>query len=435
MIAGIEMMSCPNLSVPAEVMQHIVNVESGKNPYAIGVVGGQLVRQPQNMGEAVSTAQMLESKGYNYSLGISQVNRNNLGKYGLDSYDKAFSVCSNLEAGSRILAECYNSSGGDWGKAFSCYYSGNFVTGYRTGYVQKVFDSINRTAMSASNPVKAAPIQLVGDAPVNPRVTPLPTVAENSNPQVPVYANSAAYRVAIRSSLIDTALNSLVSPAVAAAAEIDPASAQAPVSTQAQAQPQPAAKNSLQKMMQQVQQANYGDAPVQAPVMATTPGSMQQMMQQVQQANYGNAQTQAQAPTGTPAGSMQQMMQQVQQANYGNAQVQAQAPTGAPTGSMQQMMQQVQQANYGPAQTQDPNVQAAMAPQAATMATAPAASSNDIFEPQVRGPNDPIQSAPQAVGQQAVAAPQVTGQPNAPAAPATDPSVVRQGNSDDAFVF
>ena len=376
MIAGMEMMSCPNLSVPAEVMQHIVNVESGKNPFAIGVVGGQLVRQPQNLDEAISTAQMLESKGYNYSLGISQVNRNNLGKYGLDSYDKAFSVCSNLAAGSQILAECYNSSGGDWGKAFSCYYSGNFVTGYRTGYVRKVFDSINRTAMLQSNGGQAKPIQLASDQPYNRRATPIVYADGAVKPQVPMVPTSSAYRVAMRSSLIDTALNAMVTPAVAAAADVDPAAAQAAA--------------------------------------------------QLQGAGQAQGQGQAQAPT-TPNNGLQKMMQQVQQANYGNRpQVQASG------NSVQQMMQQVQQANYGPAQAQGapdqaPQQQQQPQQQAAAMAAAPA-SSNDVFEPQVRGPNDPVQGAAQAAAQPAAA-----GQQQQP--PAADQADLRQGNGDGAFVF
>lgn len=97
MLPGMEMLSCPNLAVSPEVMQHVVQVESGANPYAIGVVGGQLVRQPRTLGEALATAQMLETKGYNYSLGIAQVNRTNLRRYGLDSYQKAFTPCDNLQ--------------------------------------------------------------------------------------------------------------------------------------------------------------------------------------------------------------------------------------------------------------------------------------------------------------------------------------------------
>ncbi len=141
MFPGLEMLACPELAVPAEVMQHVVRVESSFNPYAIGVVGARLVRQPRNLGEAVSTARMLEEKGYNFSLGLAQVNRYNLASQGLDSYEKAFEVCPNLQAGSRILAECHGRAGGDWGKALSCYYSGNFTRGFRDGYVQKVFAS------------------------------------------------------------------------------------------------------------------------------------------------------------------------------------------------------------------------------------------------------------------------------------------------------
>lgn len=203
-----EMLACPNLAVSPEVMQHIVQVESGANPFAIGVVDGQLVRQPKNMDEAVATAQMLESKGYNFSLGIAQVNRSNLGRYGLDSYRKAFGACDNLAAGAQILARCYGSAHGDWGKAFSCYYSGNFTTGFRDGYVQKVYASINREA-AKNGPAVAR------DAPDH---LAIPLIASTSTPgqaqadansamrPVVVYASdSAQYRVALRSMAIDTA--------------------------------------------------------------------------------------------------------------------------------------------------------------------------------------------------------------------------------------
>lgn len=151
MLPGMELMGCQNLAVPAEVMHHVVRVESAYNPYAIGVVGGRLVRQPKNLPEAVATVHMLESRGYNFSLGLAQVNRYNLDRYGLDSYEKAFETCPNLQAGSRILAECHSRSGDNWGKAFSCYYSGNFVTGFRHGYVQKVYASMGTGQSMAGN--------------------------------------------------------------------------------------------------------------------------------------------------------------------------------------------------------------------------------------------------------------------------------------------
>lgn len=150
-LSGMELMSCPDLAVPLAVMQHVVRVESSHNPFAIGVVGGHLVRQPKTLPEALATVRMLESRGFNFSLGITQVNRYNLGKFGLDSYEKAFQLCPNLQAGSRILAECYSRSGRDWGKSFSCYYSGNFVTGYRHGYVQKIYASMRQLAPDAAS--------------------------------------------------------------------------------------------------------------------------------------------------------------------------------------------------------------------------------------------------------------------------------------------
>lgn len=209
MLPGMEMMACQNLAVPAEVMQHVVNVESSRNPFAIGVVGGQLVRQPQNLGEAVATVNMLEQKGYNYSLGVAQVNRANLGKYGLSSYAKAFELCPNLVAGSQILAQCYASAGGDWGKAFSCYYSGDFTTGYQDGYVQKILDSMAR--QSAAQGANAIPIQLV-DTSGAPSRKVSPNLA---NTVVP--ADSSAYRVAMRR-VADIAASTLVAPAAASAA-------------------------------------------------------------------------------------------------------------------------------------------------------------------------------------------------------------------------
>lgn len=211
MLPGLEMMmGCPNLAVPAEVMQHVVSVESSHNPFAIGVVGGQLARQPQNLGEALATVRMLEEKGYNFSVGLAQVNRANLGKYGLDSYEKAFDRCSNLAVGARILSDCYASSGNDWGKAFSCYYSGNFVTGYRDGYVQKIYDSINRSIQIASKG-NVAPIPLIGANIQAARAAKLPATV----------ANDGAYRVAIRSVALDTAASALV--AAIAGGRTDPA--------------------------------------------------------------------------------------------------------------------------------------------------------------------------------------------------------------------
>lgn len=130
-------------------LQAVVRTESGFNPYAIGVVGGHLVRQPHSRDEAVATARALEAQGINFSMGLGQVNRTNLARYGL-TYETAFDPCANLGAGSAILHDCYQRAVASMGQgaaalraAISCYYSGNFVRGQQadadgTSYVQRV---------------------------------------------------------------------------------------------------------------------------------------------------------------------------------------------------------------------------------------------------------------------------------------------------------
>ena len=126
--------------VAPETLISIASVESSFNPFAIGVVGGRLQRQPRSLSEALATADMLETQGYNYSVGVLQVNKKNFATYGLTTRT-AFDPCANLRAGSLIFLDCFERAGASTdvlGDALSCYYSGNFTTGHRHGYVAKV---------------------------------------------------------------------------------------------------------------------------------------------------------------------------------------------------------------------------------------------------------------------------------------------------------
>ncbi|GAB5098059.1 lytic transglycosylase domain-containing protein [Caballeronia sp. HLA56] len=139
-------------------LKGVVSTESAGNPYAIGVVGGRLERQPRNLTEAVATARELERQGFNFSMGLGQVNRYNLAKYG-ERYETAFEPCRNLKAGGAILRDCYRRARARipddqqaLRAAFSCYYSGNFTRGFRPdragqpSYVQKVVANATDTA-------------------------------------------------------------------------------------------------------------------------------------------------------------------------------------------------------------------------------------------------------------------------------------------------
>lgn len=130
--------------VSKDTMAIIVKQESAENPFAIGVVDGRLARQPKNLAEAIVTAENLEATGWNYSVGLGQINKKNFQAYGL-TLETAFEPCANIRVGSEILYSCYvrakNQKMGDQEAlraAMSCYYSNNFETGFRHGYVQKV---------------------------------------------------------------------------------------------------------------------------------------------------------------------------------------------------------------------------------------------------------------------------------------------------------
>jgi type IV secretion system protein VirB1 len=158
-------------------LQALVRTESGFNPYAIGVVGGRLVRQPANRGEAIATARSLEAGGWNYSMGLGQVNRGNLAHYGL-TLETAFDPCANLRAGSAILSNCYTRAAASTGAgqrallaSFSCYYSGNFTRGFKadfggTSYVQRVVANV---PADGAAPAISQPIQVVPAADPAPR--------------------------------------------------------------------------------------------------------------------------------------------------------------------------------------------------------------------------------------------------------------------------
>ena len=134
--------------VDAGTAQALVAVESGFNPHAIGVVGGALVRQPRTQAEAIATAKALQAAGWNFSVGLAQISVRNLERLGL-TISSAFDPCASLTAMQTVLADCYDRASAKNAdtaarsqaalrQALSCYYSGNFVTGFTHGYVHRV---------------------------------------------------------------------------------------------------------------------------------------------------------------------------------------------------------------------------------------------------------------------------------------------------------
>lgn len=130
--------------VAPSTLRAMARVESSFNPHAIGVVGGRLSRQPRNLPEAMNTAKSLQNQGIRFSAGLIQIYVKNWPTYNLD-HETVFDPCQNMRAAAGIISDCYRRASLKSSNpqvalrhAFSCYYSGNFVTGYSHGYVQKV---------------------------------------------------------------------------------------------------------------------------------------------------------------------------------------------------------------------------------------------------------------------------------------------------------
>ncbi|PRX23979.1 type IV secretion system protein VirB1 [Paraburkholderia sp. BL18I3N2] len=144
------------------LLGRVATVESSGNPFAIGVVGGHLARQPKNLLEALATVKALDAGGWNYSMGLVQVNVHTLERYG-QTAESIFEPCTNLRTGAAILKACYARAKPQFAQAdgavraaLSCYYTGDLTRG--AAYAQKV-----AAAVPASDVQEAQPIEVVPD--------------------------------------------------------------------------------------------------------------------------------------------------------------------------------------------------------------------------------------------------------------------------------
>jgi len=158
---------CASFVAP-QTLEAIVKTESNYQPLSIGVNGGsKLQRQPDNLEEAIVTAQWLLDNGYNIDLGLGQVNSSNLNRVGLSVHD-AFDPCKNLKAAGTIFHKGYQTAIRQYPEeqafkaALSAYNTGNFIQGFANGYVEKVMNNLTDKSISSSAPPTAVqPIPLV----------------------------------------------------------------------------------------------------------------------------------------------------------------------------------------------------------------------------------------------------------------------------------
>ncbi|MDG6381288.1 lytic transglycosylase domain-containing protein [Pseudomonas savastanoi pv. phaseolicola] len=146
-------------SIHPATLTPIVKTESSFNPYAIGVVGRVLPRQPQSLDEAVLAVKKLVAEGADFSIGLGQINRQH---FDVSRPEPVFEPCTNLRMAARELQACYvkvRKTDPDvqsaLHKAISCYYSGNPKRGFKaeaefggSSHVQRVLANAGTTTVT-----------------------------------------------------------------------------------------------------------------------------------------------------------------------------------------------------------------------------------------------------------------------------------------------
>lgn len=143
-------------NVAPQTLLAVAQVESGFDPFAIGVNGPSPYRlRPRSAAEAIRWADALLEKGQSIDLGLAQINSRTLNTLGLKVRD-AFLPCSNLNAAGLVLQRSYRPLTQDAVSqqlalrvALSRYNTGDSRRGFANGYVARVEAAAGITAPKA----------------------------------------------------------------------------------------------------------------------------------------------------------------------------------------------------------------------------------------------------------------------------------------------
>lgn len=162
MIPSPDMMQTCAPNVSPVTIAAIIRVESGGNPFALGVNGPiRRLSKPRSAADAARQARYYIGLGYSVDLGLMQINSRNLLSLG-ETVESILDPCRNLRAGSAILRRSYAGAARRYGEgqnalkaALSTYNTGNDKQGFRNGYVAKYYLRPNiRLVVHVTNPPK-----------------------------------------------------------------------------------------------------------------------------------------------------------------------------------------------------------------------------------------------------------------------------------------
>ena len=129
-------------------MVTLVKTESKGNPLAIGLNGAILKYQPKTESQAIAWVKYLDQHGYNFDVGLGQVNVANIRKYKLKP-EQLVNPCLNLRVSGDILTKNYIAAKKRTQdpqlalrQALSAYNTGNQYSGFNNGYLRKILVNI-----------------------------------------------------------------------------------------------------------------------------------------------------------------------------------------------------------------------------------------------------------------------------------------------------
>ena len=151
-------------------MQGLISVESAGNPYAVSInrpatwqgagVALPTFEQPRSAAQAGELIEFLHGQGFTTSIGLAQINSENLKGWQLPPR-ALLNPCINLYLAQQVLIRCDASTSVIGRSApamhlhavLSCFNSGNAITGIRNGYAGRV----QRAAwmLSTRNPTRS----------------------------------------------------------------------------------------------------------------------------------------------------------------------------------------------------------------------------------------------------------------------------------------
>lgn len=138
-------------TVAPTTMVTLVKTESRGNPLALGLNGARLRAQPKTESQAVAWVKYLDKNGYNFDVGLGQINIKNIRKYKLKPEDLITSPCLNLKVTGHILTQNYiiarksnNNEQVALRKALSMYNTGNQHSGFNNGYLLNVLKNLEK---------------------------------------------------------------------------------------------------------------------------------------------------------------------------------------------------------------------------------------------------------------------------------------------------